>query len=283
MPLPEEVESRYYAARGFDPDHARRVRSHYLPFVAGRHLLVELGAGRGEFLELAREEVERVVAVDVDPAMCEQVRALGIDAVQSDVRAFLTDTDLRPDAVFLAHLIEHLAVDEAFEVLERIAAIVPAGGRVVIVTPNPACLAVLTNDFWSDPTHVRLYTLDLLSFLLDQGGFDVVEAAGNPVDVPGTPPDMHPPAPLGAWDTTTVEVAERAMIEIDDGYRVDTLLDEVSRLRRATEALAAALARTTTQLVELRAHAEATSRKLGSGFGSLYGPNEIYVVGERRR
>lgn len=283
MPLPEEVESRYYAARGFEPDHARRVRSHYLPFVEGRELLVELGAGRGEFLGLVRDQVGRAVGVDIDPAMCQQVRDLGLEAVESDVHTFLAETDLRPDAVFLAHLIEHLPVDAAFDMLSSIAAIVPPGGRVIVVTPNPACLAVLTNDFWSDPTHVRLYTLELLSFLLEQAGFDVVEAAGNPADRPGPPPEMHAPAPLGDWDMTAVEVPPRALIEIDDGYRVDTLLDEVSRLRRANEELAAAHVRMGELLIELRAHAEETSRKLASGFGSLYGPNEIYVVGERRR
>lgn len=282
MPLPEEVESQYYASRGFDPDHARRVRAHYLPFVAGRELLVELGAGRGEFLELARSEVERVVAVDVDPAMCAQVRDLGMEAIQSDVLSFLASTALRPDAVFLAHLIEHLPVDAAFDMLGLIAGIVPRGGRVVVVTPNPACLAVLTNDFWSDPTHVRLYTLELLSFLCEQAGFDVIEAAGNPADQPGPPPAMHPPASLGAWELPSVAVAPRATIEIDDGYRLDTVLDEMARLRRASEDLSGALEAMGALLLELRSHAESLATKVGSGFSALYGPNEIYVVAERR-
>jgi hypothetical protein len=281
MPLPEEVESRYYASRGFDPDHARQVRSHYLPFVAGRELLVELGAGRGEFLDLARDEVGRAVAVDVDPAMCEQVRGLGLEAIHADVRTFLATTDLRPDAVFLAHLIEHLPVDAAFEMVSAIGAITPPGGRIVVVTPNPACLAMLTNDFWSDPTHVRLYTLELLTFLLEQAGFEVVEAAGNPLDRPGPPPETHPPGPMGPWDLPAVEVAPRAVIEIDDGYRLDTLLDEISRLRRASEALAAGLAAQGRLLVEVREHAERIDEHIASAFDHLYGPNEIYVVGER--
>jgi hypothetical protein len=279
MPLPDEVESRYYASRGFDPDHARRVRSHYLPFVAGRGLLVELGAGRGEFLDLAREEVDRAVAVDVDPAMCEQVRALGLEAVHADVRTFLASTDLRPDAVFLAHLVEHLPVDAAYEMFTAIAAITPPDGRVVVVTPNPACLAMLTNDFWSDPTHVRLYTLELLSFLLDQAGFDVVEAAGNPLDRPGPPPEVHGPGPLGDDALPVVEVEPRALIEIDDGYRLDTMLDEISRLRHATEALADAHNRLH---AEVRRHSDRVASRFDSAFQHLYGPNEIYVVGARR-
>lgn len=282
MPLPEEVESSYYTAQGFDPEHAREVRGFFLPHVEGSELLVELGAGRGEFLEVVRDHVGRAVAVDVDPVMCDQVRELGFEAIQSDVGTFLASTELRPDAVFAAHLIEHLAVDAAFDMLRGIAAIVPVGGRVVVVTPNPACLAVLTNDFWSDPTHVRIYTVDLLSFLVSQAGFEVVASGGNPVGSPGPPPEMHPPPPLGPWERQRVDVAPRATIEIDDGYRVDTLLDEVARLRRATEALAGALGVLGDQVIDLRAHAEETSRKLGSAFGSLYGPNEIYVVGERR-
>ncbi|MEZ5208020.1 MAG: hypothetical protein R2690_13840 [Acidimicrobiales bacterium] len=82
MPLPDEIEHRYYTSQGFDPAHARQVRSHYLPFVDGRELLVELGCGRGEFLEVASEVVERCLGVDADPAMVEAVVAAGHDAVR---------------------------------------------------------------------------------------------------------------------------------------------------------------------------------------------------------
>lgn len=280
--LPDEVESRYYSSQGFDPDHARTVRSHYLSFVEGKDLLIELGCGRGEFLQLAAPEVGRVLGVDVDPAMVEQAAAAGVEAVEADVLRFLTDTDERPDAVFLAHLIEHLSVADAFAVLERIAALVPPGGVVIVVTPNPACLANLTNDFWSDPTHVRLYTVDLLRFLLEQTGFDVRDAGGNPLDVPGPPPALLTSDETSDWGRADVHVEPMAPVEYDESFQLETVIDELSRLRRAVESIAHWVDEHDGRLVELRHLAESTAAAHDRTLHHLYGPNEIYVVGERR-
>lgn len=282
MPVPEELESRYYASQGFDPDHARHVRGQYLPFVEGRQLLLELGCGRGEFLQLAAPAVGRVLGVDVDPEMVEQAVGAGVDAVQADVIEFLASTEERPDAVFLAHLIEHLTVAEAFEMLEQVARIVPAGGVVIVVTPNPACLANLTNDFWSDPTHVRLYTVDLLRFLLDQTGFDLLEAGGNPLDVPGPPPELLSIAAPEPWGEADVEVAPMAPIRYDESFQLDTVLDELHRLRTAVEALAHWIGEHDGRLAELRHLAETTAARHDAALRHLYGPNEIFAVGVRR-
>ena len=117
----------------------------------------------------------------------------------ADVIDYATTTADRPDMVFAAHLIEHLRVEAAFGLLQALREIVPPGGRVVLVTPNPACLAMLTADFWSDPTHERLYTIELLTFLLDEAGFDVSDAGGNPLDIPGAPPHLLAAATLDGW------------------------------------------------------------------------------------
>jgi SAM-dependent methyltransferase len=282
MPVPDEIESRYYASQGFDPAHAREVRSHYLSFVEGKQLLLELGCGRGEFLQLAAPSVGRVLGVDVDPDMVKQAGDAGFEAVQADVLDYLAITDERPDAVFLAHLIEHLPVDAAFEVLQRVAALVPPGGVVIVVTPNPACLANLTNDFWSDPTHVRLYTVDLLRFLLDQTGFDVVDAGGNPLDVPGPPPELLASASTEPWGAADVEVAPMAPMTYDESFQLETVLDELSRLRTAVESMAHWIREHDARLTEVRHFAEATAARHDDTLRHLYGPNEIYAVGARR-
>ncbi len=282
MPVPEEIESRYYSSQGFDPDHSRRVRSHYLQFVKGHKLLVELGCGRGEFLSVARDSVEQVVGVDVDPEMVKAVEAAGFEAVHSDVLSYLDTTEHRPDAVFLAHLIEHLSVHEAYSLFDKLAGVVGEGGIVVVVTPNPACLANLTNDFWSDPTHQRLYTLDLISFLLGQTGFEIVAAGGNPADVPGPPPELLSVQGLGPWGPADSSVEPRAMIEYEDGPGLDGVMDELHRLRVAVEQLVAWQHTHDSRMVELRHFAEATAGRHDDTLRQLYGPNEIYVVGERR-
>jgi SAM-dependent methyltransferase len=281
--IPDEIESRYYTSQGFDADHSRAVRSHYLQYLEGRRFLVELGSGRGEFLQVAKGLVDRLVGVDVDPDMVKQVEAAGFEAVHADVLEYLTDTDHRPDVVFLAHVIEHLPVDAAFEMLRDAANIIEPGGLIIVVTPNPACIANLTNDFWSDPTHQRLYTLDLLSFLLDQTGFEVKEAAGNPLDVPGPPFDLvAPPLAADAWERADTAVDPRATIDYVDGAGMDGVIDELHRLRKAVERLAFWQSTHDERIGALRQFAEDVGDRHNETLRFFYGPNEIYVVGERR-
>jgi hypothetical protein len=70
------------------------------------------------------------------------------------------------------------------------------GGRFVAVTPNPACYAVLSHDFWRDPTHVRFYDLPLLEFLCRQAGLEVEATGTNPANHPGPPPEYLGPEPV---------------------------------------------------------------------------------------
>jgi len=283
-PVPDEIESSYYTAQGFDPAHSRQVRSHYLPFVLGRGFLVELGCGRGEFLSLVAEQQPeaRRLGVDVDPEMVRQVREAGHEAVEDDLLTYLHGTSDRPDAVFLAHVIEHLSVGEAFAMFGRLREVIPAGGRLIVVTPNPACFANLSNDFWSDPTHVRLYTLDLLQFLLGETGFEVIDAGGNPLDVPGPPPELLTPvANLDAWGAAEMVMPEPTPITFDEGVAVEGILEELTRLRATVASAVHWMGIYNDRMIEMRHLAESVAAAHDASLRHLYGANEIYVVGER--
>jgi SAM-dependent methyltransferase len=275
MPLDRDAEAQYYASRRFDSEHARAVRSHYLQFVDGRELLVELGSGRGEFLALARESVGRVRGVDVDPEMVTLATAEGLDVVEADVRDYLASTDDRPDAVFAAHLIEHLSVEATFELLQAIARIMRPGGVLILVTPNPACLAMLTADFWSDPTHVRPYTLELVRFLLEASGFTVSDLGGNPNDVPGPPPDLLAANTLAPWGSLDEGFVPRAI-------PTEERTDELSLVSREVANIRHILAEVDGRLTSLRHFTTHVAERLNDTLHFLYPANEIYAVGRRK-
>ena len=86
------------------------------------------------------------------------------------------------------------------------------GGRFVAVTPNPACYAVLSHDFWRDPTHVRFYDLPLLEFLCRQAGLEVEETGTNPANHPGPPPEYLGPEPV--VHPPLDDLVERAMSKL---------------------------------------------------------------------
>lgn len=195
------MESEYYAHMGFDPEHQRKVLRFYVPMFAepagtSNHgeqgPVLEVGCGRGEFLGLLRDAGVRAQGVDIDPGMVQRARADGFDVVQDDALEFL-HADPAPgpyQGVFCAHFIEHLTPEQVVRFMRGARRALVPGGRLVTVTPNPACYAVLSHDFWWDPTHVRFYELALVAFLCRQAGFEVESSGTNPANHPGPPPEF---------------------------------------------------------------------------------------------
>jgi SAM-dependent methyltransferase len=193
------MESDYYAHMGFDPEHQREVLRFYVPMFAEppgdsaeakQGPVLEIGCGRGEFLGLLRDAGIQAQGVDIDPGMIQWARREGFDVIQDDALRFL-QADPAPgpyQGVFCAHFIEHLTPEQVVQFLEGVRRVLAPGGRLVAVTPNPGCYAVLSHDFWWDPTHVRFYEVALVEFLCRQAGFEVESSGTNPANHPGPPP-----------------------------------------------------------------------------------------------
>ncbi len=279
----ENFESDYYASRSFDEQHLRKVRSHYLKFFNGRRFLVELGCGRGEFLKDSTEIVDRALGIDIEPAMAEAARERGLEVHEGDALSYLRETADRPDAVFAAHLVEHFSVDDTFELLRAAANIMEPGGVVVLVTPNPYCLAVMLSDFWSDPTHVRPYTTALLEFLVKQAGFVVIESGANPLDVPGPPPELIVPETMEGWGPLEThplpdlpEYKGSISRRVDE--RLEFLLQRTNDINQTFAAVTEAIQR---RVDELRHQTHLATIGVNNALKYLYGPNEIYIAAER--
>lgn len=191
------LESEYYSHMEFDPEHAREAQRFYVPMLAGHDPVLELGSGRGEFLGLLREAGIEAHGVDLDEGMVEKARADGFEVTCADAIEFL-HADPAPGSyggVYCAHLLEHMTPDEITRLMAGVRRVLKPGGRLVAVTPNPACYAVLTHDFWRDPTHIRFYDLELLDFFCRQAGLTVEMSGGNPANHPGPPPGFLAPQP----------------------------------------------------------------------------------------
>jgi SAM-dependent methyltransferase len=199
MNRPRSLESNYYEHQSFDTEHSAKVRSFYLQFITESQFVLELGCGRGEFLEAAKGIGKRTLGIDLDPGMIAESRSRGLEAVEQDAIEFLKTTTERPDAVFAAHLVEHLPVEDTLELFAAAHDRLTPGGVLVVVTPNPQCLSIILSDFWNDPTHVRPYTIPLLEFLAKQAELEVIASGFNPLDEPGPPPELLVPETMSAW------------------------------------------------------------------------------------
>jgi O-antigen chain-terminating methyltransferase len=166
------------AFRG-SPEQVRQGLVVYLPLIhetADRHPglpVVDLGCGRGEWLELLAQERIPSKGVDLNPVVVEPLVAVGFDVVHSDVFAFLAGLpDASAVAVTSFHLIEHLPYDLWIPFLDQIRRILVPGGIALVETPNPRNILVGSGDFYRDPTHRAPVFPDTLSFFGQMRGFD---------------------------------------------------------------------------------------------------------------
>ncbi|MHB1464015.1 MAG: class I SAM-dependent methyltransferase [Thermoleophilia bacterium] len=165
----------------------QRYHARYLPWLnLDRTSLpaLDLGCGSGVFLELVRQQGSEVVGVDCAEEAAVECRANGFDVFKGDALHFLEDRQESFGAVFCSHLIEHFQYPEACRLLKSISASLVTGGRLIVVTPNPASLEV-SEYFWLDPTHVRPYPLPLLTSMVEDAGFSVVNSGHQ--TAPGQP------------------------------------------------------------------------------------------------
>ena len=134
----------------------------YLPVVkaakAGtrRSPILDVGCGRGEWLELLKKSGMTARGVDINASMTEECRALGLEVVQEDVLDYLRS--LAADslgAVTGIHIIEHLPFRRLITLLDESLRVLRPGGVAIFETPNPENVIVGSCSFWYDPTHQR--------------------------------------------------------------------------------------------------------------------------------
>lgn len=278
------LESHYYEHQQFDSTHASEVRSHYLQYLEGKQFVIELGCGRGEFLEAAKALGKKTLGVDADRGMIEATRQRGLEAVEQDALGFLKTTDEKPDVLFAAHLVEHMNVEDGLALFALARERLQPGGLLVVVTPNPQCLAILLSDFWNDPTHVRPYTVDLLEFLAKEADLELVHSGPNPLDVPGSPHELRVPETLLPWGpvaSSSLPPWLANQLDVDDGPTREALYGLLQRLYDVNHALLQNVKELERRVDQVRHQAQVASAGVNRALEHHYGPNEIYIVARR--
>ncbi|MHB1266718.1 MAG: methyltransferase domain-containing protein [Acidithiobacillus ferriphilus] len=150
----------------------------YLPFLeplAELHplgLVLDLGCGRGEWLEVASEAGLSARGIDLDPGMLAACTERGLHVEQQDaIQALQAQPDASVCAVSAFHVVEHITFNVLQTLVrEALRALIP-GGLLILETPNPENLVVGTTNFYLDPTHIRPIPPLLLEFLPDHYGY----------------------------------------------------------------------------------------------------------------
>jgi O-antigen chain-terminating methyltransferase len=167
-------------------DEIRRRQTDYLGLYRSGPVL-DVGCGRGEFLELCREAGIEARGIDTDAGMVARCREAGLAVEQADALGHLAGlADDTLGGIFCAQVIEHLPPDALVALVRLAHAKLRPGGLLLCETPNPACLTVFSGAFYVDLTHVKPIHPEAARFLLETAGFRDVEI--RPVNP--YPPEM---------------------------------------------------------------------------------------------
>jgi len=137
---------------------------------------VDVGCGRGEWLELLREQGLRGLGVDTNHVVIKQCRERGLDIAENDAVSYLRSVSNGSlGAVTGFHIVEHLPFDILIRLLDETVRTLKTGGIAIFETPNPQNVLVGSNNFYFDPTHRNPIPSLTLKFLAEARGLCRVE------------------------------------------------------------------------------------------------------------
>lgn len=133
---------------------------------------LDIGCGRGEWLQLLEEQGLQARGVDLDDSMLEACHERGLKAENLDALAALQALpDDSLDLISSFHVVEHLTFDYLRTMLREAQRVLSPQGLLILETPNAENLSVGTSDFYLDPTHERPLPPPFLEFLCEFSGF----------------------------------------------------------------------------------------------------------------
>ena len=153
-------------------DEIRERMLDYVGRFAGASDVLDVGCGRGEFLELLRDHGITARGIDLNVEMVERCRAKGLDVTAADALTYLAGlADASLGGLIATQVVEHLQPDALMQFLELAARKLRPGAAIVLETINPSSMSAFFESYIRDLTHVRPVHPDTLRYLLIANGF----------------------------------------------------------------------------------------------------------------
>lgn len=167
---------------GFEQRHrgteksVRPLLEEYVPYFRGCRRVLDLGCGRGEFLELLTESGIPAYGVDSDESMVNVAVAGGKDVRLVDAVDHLRGLTVgEVDGMFSSQVAEHLTTNQLVTTVDLAYRKLAPGGVFVMETPNPEALFIFATFFYVDLTHIKPIHPEALKWAFEAAGFDDVE------------------------------------------------------------------------------------------------------------
>lgn len=146
----------------------------YIPYFKDCGRVLDIGCGRGEFLELLKENDINAMGVDLYQEYAEYCCMKNLEVVCADGIDYLMQCE-KLDGIMAAQLVEHLDINQIVTLCETAYEKLNEGGVFIMETPNPRALSIYVNEFYMDPSHVKPVHPETLKYLLEKAGFSNTE------------------------------------------------------------------------------------------------------------
>jgi len=157
------------------PDEIKEQVKVYLPVLHEAHItsdILDVGCGRGEWLEVLRDAGLEAKGIDLNRLQVARCQELALDVIEAEALTHLRSLpDKSLNAVTALHFAEHVPFESLVSFLDEVARVLRPGGLVVLETPNPENLIVGSCNFYLDPTHRNPIPIATMELLVQARGF----------------------------------------------------------------------------------------------------------------
>ncbi|HJF41457.1 MAG TPA: class I SAM-dependent methyltransferase [[Clostridium] spiroforme] len=145
-----------------------------------RGIILDIGCGRGEFLEVMKSNGIPAVGVDMYEPFVKFNKEIGLDArLEDGITHLMNLADDSVGGVFMSHVVEHLNSDYILKLIPLAYQKMEKGAYFILQTPNPESLFTFI-DFYIDIEHRKPVHFKTLEFFFKQAGFSEVKRFDPP-------------------------------------------------------------------------------------------------------
>ena len=143
----------------------------FVKYFEGCKNVLDIGCGRGEFLELLKDNGISGHGIDIDEDMVRYCRSRDLNVKKLDAVSYLNQLeDKSLDGIFIDQVVEHLDPDYLIKMIDLCYKKMLFGAYIIMETVNPLSLLSLAN-FYMDMSHKRPVHPETLKFLMSAAGF----------------------------------------------------------------------------------------------------------------
>lgn len=158
-------------------DEVKKQQQKYIPYFHTEGKVLDLGCGRGEFMELLREKGKNVEieGIDLNEQMVDICKDKGFLCYKGDILERLAEyQDKSLSGIFSSQVIEHLPPSYLKRMIELSYSKLHPSCYAVLETINPTSLFALVQVYFLDISHHQPVHPQTLKFLLQNAGFEEV-------------------------------------------------------------------------------------------------------------